>query len=1707
MIKKLFTLVLCMIFAISFIASASAFFIPETGGGEAPIINPGSPETSIPPSGGGGTTPPQDVLGPLVLIQSSSTSLPAQSQLTITATVIDSQGINTGVSYFKIRENGLVIYDSNNNEPCNNAPSCYKSVTRNNAKGTYMYTVEAMDAAGNYATAATTEPDFITVVFTNRNPPTPVLVSPANNSLVLTSNPSLTWNAAIDPDGDVVTYDVEIDSNVTNVALTLSNSTLTDGSHLWRVRSVDNENNVSAWTELRTVRVDTLYPQVTVVNVSNIELGSNENVLIDVVEANLQTVRIEIDGLANYSMANLAGTVYAYTITAPALGTHNLRFYAQDVANRINSSVTASFNVTDTIVPVFNPLPLDQTSELGNLFLYDINATDLSLPINYSINNGNFSIDSAGTIRNSTFLPLGIYSFNVAATDSQNNTNTLGLITVTVQDTTAPAFNPAPVDQTIEFGNSFLYDTNAFDLQPSITYSMNNSYGNSTMFSIDSNGTIRNTTALTVGNYTMQIVAQDASANIKTAIINVFVRDTVAPVWVNASNQTTVYNESFSYQVVATDLQTITYTISDIINFAINALSGLITNILSLNPGNYDLKVNATDASGNVNTTQLRVSVTDPYAPEAFNLLSPLNNTISKNTTPTLTWQQSTEAYFDKYIVAVDTEDSFEYDDENILIYNITNQSQTSLQVSLQNDTKYYWAVVAVDKSENNRVSNNIFTYTTDNTAPNVTLVAFLSNGCDGGWTFSPNGDTVCDNVTMQLGSSEAMTEWVSIKIYNQENNSIYKYYYPSDDNVSLINQTWDGSLTAGTLTNGYYALQIKIRDAVGNEKTEIRTGAILVDNVYPVYTGISITPSIIYGDTNVKINVNVTEGNIANVTLLHNATGIWQSYAPTTVFEYGKYEYTIINSLLEGGETVGWYVNATDTAGNVNTTAISTFYVNNYIPAVTTIPAQTWNEDTVKTLNLSSYFSDQDGDNLTFSSTTPANIAIAINQTTGIATLTPNANWYGTNYINFSASDGKNTTQSNQVTLTLTNVNDAPTWTLLIANQNVNEDFGTVTVDANLSDNVNDVDGGDVATFTVQSEDASKVDCNINGTQLTISSVLNWNGIASCTIRTSDGTTTADTTFNITVAPVNDAPVLMALQNKNANKDRLFTYDIDASDVENGALTFSDNATQFIINANTGLISFTPTVEETIDVQITVCDNATVPACANSVFTLTVNPPISNITNSYLESVYYSGNLTYNTTGVYSSDIIDSSITGIVNVSGSTIRNSTLINSTANNCIILDSILYGINCLNQVIDPSDVRYSDVTGSNITDSHIWNSNATNSVFDNAVIDNSDIDTSTVTNSTLDNVTMTNSVIISSGVIVDTVIADANITNNTITSGTIVMTNGTVYNATLSGQKVLKEIVNFKPVADFNYSASYLAVTFNDSSSDLNVYENSTLNDSLTYLWNFGDSTTSTAINASHTYSSAGTFIVILTVTDKFNESDSKSMTITLIAQPSTTVYASSGGGGSCLPNWKCTEWSACSKDGKQTRTCTDSWRCGMNTGKPAETQTCTYVAPVTTTPQENETTTPSTPATNETANKTAQEKGTAENIMGITGRAIDSAVGSAIKFGKTNWIPMVVILAALMIFIIVNLATSKKKRKRKNGKKGKNGWKVLEEEEENVTPVHHRVIRHIKKHAKKAHNAVKNHVKNAHSAIKRHMKNLSTKRKIRKAIKSRKKRR
>ncbi len=89
-------------------------------------------------------------------------------------------------------------------------------------------------------------------------------------------------------------------------------------------------------------------------------------------------------------------------------------------------------------------------------------------------------------------------------------------------------------------------------------------------------------------------------------------------------------------------------------------------------------------------------------------------------------------------------------------------------------------------------------------------------------------------------------------------------------------------------------------------------------------------------------------------------------------------------------------------------------------------------------------------------------------------------------------------------------------------------------------------------------------------------------------------------------------------------------------------------------------------------------------------------------------------------------------------------------------------------------------------------------------------------------------------------------------------------------------------------ADFSHSATNLQVSFTNQSSGGNG--------ALSYLWDFGDGNTSSAVSPSYTYGSAGSYTVLLTVTDTMGRESQKSESITVTAAVVDSGGESSGGG-------------------------------------------------------------------------------------------------------------------------------------------------------------------------------------------------------------------
>ena len=181
----------------------------------------------------------------------------------------------------------LVDNDSNFSSPNENRiifDNFYTLAQENSLPdGTYYWKVIAINADGENESA------IRTFVIDTVAPPFMALLSPADNSIMLTNTPTFTWGMVADPSG--VTYTIQIDNDQDFPSLTHENSGLVNnsytlpgsaalpsGKYYWRVRAVDGAGNQGTWSDVWRLTVDGVPPVVSSWKITKI-IGGSENLV------------------------------------------------------------------------------------------------------------------------------------------------------------------------------------------------------------------------------------------------------------------------------------------------------------------------------------------------------------------------------------------------------------------------------------------------------------------------------------------------------------------------------------------------------------------------------------------------------------------------------------------------------------------------------------------------------------------------------------------------------------------------------------------------------------------------------------------------------------------------------------------------------------------------------------------------------------------------------------------------------------------------------------------------------------------------------------------------------------------------------------------------------------------------------------------------------------------------------------------------------------------------------------------------------------------------------------------------------------------------------------------------------------------------------------------------------------------------------------
>jgi hypothetical protein len=694
--------------------------------------------------------------------------------------------------------------------------------------------------------------------------------------------------------------------------------------------------------------------------------------------------------------------------------------------------------------------------------------------------------------------------------------------------------------------------------------------------------------------YEVQVTVSDGNGGMDVQSISVTVTDANDdPVITSSSTASVAENQTAVLTVTTTDqdlpADTITYSLTggaDQAEFSINSSTGVLTfntapdfeNPSDAGTNNvYEVQVTANDGAGGTDVQSISVTVTDVN--EAPVITSSSTASVAENQTAVLT------------VTTTDVDlpgDTITYslsggaDESKFSINSSSGVLTFSTAPDFENPTDvgtnnvYDVQVTASDGAGGTDVQSVSLTVTDVNEAPVITsssTASVVENQTAVLTVTTTDVDLPGDTITYSLSGGADQS----------------KFSINSSSGVLTFSTAPDFEIPTDVGTDNVYEVQVTANDGAGG--TDVQSISVTVTDVNeaPVITS-SSTASVAENQMAV-LTVTATDQDVPADTVTYSLTGgadqaRFSINASTGVLKFNTPPDFETPTDVGTNNVYDVQVTANDGAGGTDVQSISVTVTDvNESPTITPIADQTPLEDTATgaiaftvgdpetaagSLTVTATSNNQtlvpDG-NITLGGSganRTINILPGLNQTGGPATIT------------VTVDDGTTTTQTT-FDVTVTAVNDAPTLST-IANQVVQEDTATGAI----AFTVGDVETpAGTLTVTATSNDQTLVpDGNItlggSGANRTINvlpGIDQLGGPVTITVTVDDGTTTTQTTFDVTVTPVNDAPTVVlpggAVNFTEGDAATIIdglaiVSDVDSPDFDTGTLTvdFTVNGT-----------------------------------------------------------------------------------------------------------------------------------------------------------------------------------------------------------------------------------------------------------------------------------------------------------------------------------------------------------------------------------------------------------------------------------------------------------------------------------------------------------------------------------------------------------------
>lgn len=432
------------------------------------------------------------------------------------------------------------------------------------------------------------------------------------------------------------------------------------------------------------------------------------------------------------------------------------------------------------------------------------------------------------------------------------------------------------------------------------------------------------------------------------------------------------------------------------------------------------------------------------------------------------------------------------------------------------------------------------------------------------GMDYEPNITPV---FTAVLGSQSIM-----------ENNTITFDYNATDgngDDLTFSLHTYSPGMTINSATGlfswtpsytqaGLHDVIVNVSDGI--ETVSSSTGKINVFNVnrapdfsqeLPDTTMVAtstLTYSYIADDPDIDDDLEYSLSLQSPGMMIHTTTGVF-SWTPSI----GQ----------EGAHYVRVTVNDGTTSKNSTQTRIDVTELN-HAPVFTEVMPDTAIDEN-EALSFTFEASDEEDDNLTYSLKNQSG-GMSIHSTSGVFAWTPTFSQAGSHSFKVTVSDGKESTDTETITVSVNNVNRPPVFTAVMPDRTFNE-FDSTSFQYAATD-------PDDQVLTYFLEPLTGGSLANNGLFKFVSSRVFSDTTIQVVIQVSDGSATVSDTAFLNITNINEPPEFVTvLPDTVISENQILLFTFTAQDIEMDVLTFSltDSSAGMTIHSTTGEFSWQP--------------------------------------------------------------------------------------------------------------------------------------------------------------------------------------------------------------------------------------------------------------------------------------------------------------------------------------------------------------------------------------------------------------------------------------------------------------------------------------------------------------------------------------------------